>query len=195
MNGVKRRPQLLLPISLDITKKSGLRYLYHPGPFKNWGHFDLNKQFPNGWDGLKKCVAIAKENNIMLGVHTLSNFITTNDPYVTPVPDNRLAKVGTSIITEEINNSQNEIPVESPDFFNQFKNNNLKTVVIGNELIRYGTVSEQIPWKLLDCQRGAFGTTASKHKKNENISKLADHGYKVFLTNPELSIEVTPNLI
>ncbi|MCD6566086.1 MAG: hypothetical protein J7K53_09085 [Bacteroidales bacterium] len=180
--------------AIDITKKSGLRYLYHPGPFKNWGHFDLNKQFPNGWDGLKKCVAIAKENNIMLGVHTLSNFITTNDPYVTPVPDNRLAKVGTSIITEEINNSQNEIPVESPDFFNQFKNNNLKTVVVGNELIRYGTVSEQIPWKLLDCQRGAFGTTASRHNKDDNISKLADHGYKVFLTNPELSIEVSKNI-
>jgi len=35
--------------AIDITKKSGLRYLYHPGPFKNWGHFDLNKQFPNGW--------------------------------------------------------------------------------------------------------------------------------------------------
>ena len=180
--------------AIDITKKSGLRYLYHPGPFKNWGHFDLNKQFPNGWDGLKKCVDIAKENNIMLGVHTLSNFITTNDPYVTPVPDNRLAKVGTSIITEEINNSQNEIPVESPDFFNQFKNNHLKTVVIGNELIRYGTVSEEIPWKLIDCQRGAFGTTASRHNKGDNISKLADHGYKVFLTNPELSIEMSKNI-
>ena len=180
--------------AIDITKKAGLRYLYHPGPFENWGHFDLNNQFPNGWDGLKKCVDIAKENNIMLGVHTLSNFITTNDPYVTPVPDNRLAKVGTSIITEEINNSQNEIPVESPDFFNQFKNNHLKTVVIGNELIRYGTVSEQIPWKLLDCQRGAFGTTASRHNKGDNISKLADHGYKVFLTNPELSIEMSKNI-
>ena len=180
--------------AIDITKKAGLRYLYHPEPFRNWGHFNLNKQFPNGWDGLKKCVDIAKENNIMLGVHVLSNFITTNDPYVTPVPDNRLAKVGTSIITEDINISQNKIPVESPDFFNQFKNNNLKTVVIGNELIRYGTVSEQIPWKLLDCQRGAFGTTASKHKKDDNISKLTDHAYKVFLTNPELSIEVSKNI-
>ncbi len=46
----------------------------------------------------------------------------------------------------------------------------------------------------MDCQRGAYGTTASAHKRGEKISKLADHAYKVFLTNPELSIEVSKNI-
>ena len=31
---------------------------------------------------------------VRLGVHTLSNFITPNDPYVTPKPDPRLARIG-----------------------------------------------------------------------------------------------------
>ena len=156
--------------------------------------FELNKQFPHGWDGLKKCVEKAKAHNIMMGIHTLSNFITTNDLYVTPVPDKRLAKVGTSIIIEDIDPNQTEIPVESPDFFNQFKNNHLRTVVVGNELIRYGEVTKKAPWKLLNCQRGTNGTTASFHQKGEKISKLAGHAYKVFLTNAELSIEVSKKI-
>jgi hypothetical protein len=181
--------------ALKVTRKAGLRYLYHPGPFENWGHFDLDpKQFPNGAKGMKRCVDKAKQYDIFLGAHTLSNFITPNDPYVTPNPDPRLAKVGTSLLTEDISKTQTEIPIESPDFFNQFKNNHLKTVAIGNELVRYGSISEDQPWQLLDCTRGAFDTKAASHKKGDSISKLADHAYRVFLTNPELSIEMAKNI-
>ncbi len=181
--------------AITTTKNAGLRYLYHPGPFKNWGHFELKEdEFPHGWEGLKLCVEKAEKAGIHVGVHTLSNFITTNDPYVTPVPDQRLGKVGSSVITENINATQTEIPIKSPDFFNQYKNNNLHTVMIGTELIRYKTVSESAPWKLLNCERGAWGTQKSEHKSGSKISMLADHGYKVFLTNPELSIEVAKKI-
>ena len=181
--------------AIEYTKKAGLRYLYHSGPFTNWGHFELNEEaFPNGWDGLKTCVEKAEKAGIMIGVHTLSNFITTNDPYVTPVPDKRLAKVGTSVLTENIDTKQTEIIIESPDFFNQYENNNLKTVMIGDELIRYQTVSETAPWKLLNCERGAWGTKTTSHEKGNQVGKLADHGYKVFLTDPELSIEMSEKL-
>jgi len=177
--------------ALAITKQAGLRYLYHGDPFETWGHFKLKKEyFPNGIKSLKRCVELAESLGIKVGVHTLSNFITTNDAYVTPLPDTRLAKIGSSIITQDIDPEQSEIFIKAPDFFNQFKRNFLKTVIIDSELIRYGGVSEKAPWTLLECQRGAFGTTASSHKKGNNISKLADHGYKVFLTNSELSIEV-----
>jgi hypothetical protein len=181
--------------AINYTKKASLRYLYHPGPFKNWGHFELNEEsFPNGWDGLKMCVDKAKEEGIFVGVHTLSNFITTNDPYVTPAPDPRLAVVGTSSITEDLDNKQTEIPIESPDFFNQYKNNNLHTVRLGTELVRYDKVSETAPWKLLNCQRGAWGTNAEPHGSGAEISMLTDHGYKVFLTNYELSMEVAERI-
>jgi hypothetical protein len=181
--------------ALAITKKAGLKYLYHPGPFKYWGHFKLREtSFPDGSESMKRCVEKAKKEGIMLGVHTLSNFITTNDPYVTPVPDKRLAKVGSSILSQVLDNKKTEIFIESPDFFSQYKNNNLRTVMVGTELIRYGSVSEDSPWKLLDCQRGAWGTKITSHKKGEEISVLADHAYKVFLTDADLSMEVAGNI-
>ena len=172
-----------------------MRYLYHPGPFENWGHFDLSQaEFPRGWDGMKNCVEKIEKAGLFAGVHTLSNFITTNDPYVTPVPDTRLGTVGTTVISSDIDSRQNEIPIENPDYFNQYENNNLHTVMIGEELIRYEKVSETAPWKLMKCERGAWKTKSSDHKAGKKISMLTDHGYKVFLSNPELSKEIAKKL-
>ena len=182
--------------ALEVTKKAGLKYLYHYGKtFKSWGHFELYEgAFPNGVEGLRMCADRAEKQGINLGTHTLSNFITTNDPYVTPVPDKRLAKIGSSVILADLDEKQTVITVESPDFFNQFKNNSLRTVWIGDELIRYGEVTEEVPWKLLDCQRGAFDTKAASHKKGDEIAKLLDHSYKVFLSNTDLTIELSKNI-
>jgi hypothetical protein len=175
--------------SIALTKRAGLRHMYHYGNmFETWGHFIWNEaEFPNGAEGLRTCVQKAEAEGIKVGTHFLSNFITTDDPYVTPVPDVGLALVGSSVLTRGISATDTEIPIQTPDFFNQMKNNNLKTVRIGDELIRYGKVSESAPWTLLDCQRGAWGTTAITHDAGTEIGKLLDHGYKVFLTDVSLT--------
>lgn len=181
--------------AIEFTKKTGFKFLYNGGPFKTWGNFILNKdEFPNGLDGLKKCVEKAAKSNIKLGIHTLSNFITTNDPYVTPIPDKRLALVGSTVLSSNIDKSQTNIPIDDPSFFNQMKNNSLHGVLVGEELIRYEKVSEKAPWKLLNCQRGAYNTIAKSHSVNDTISKLLDHGYKTFLTNIDLTKEVARNI-
>src|SRR5690606_5212421 len=103
--------------AIALTKKAGLKYLYHPGPFSNWGHFDLHKNsFPNNWESMKECVDKAEQEGIKLGVHTLSNFITTNDPYVTPVPDERLGKVGSSVLVNDIDATEKNIEIKDPAF-------------------------------------------------------------------------------
>lgn len=181
--------------AMELAHKAGLKFLYHGGPFETWGHFILNKEaFPENWMSMKKCVDRAKAQGIKLGVHTLSNFITTNDAYVTPVPEKRLAKVGESILTGNIDEESSEILIESPRFFNQMKNNSLHSAVVGDEIIRYKEVSEREPWKLTGCVRGAYGTKASAHKEGEAIGKLMDHGYKVFLSDANLSSEIARNI-
>ncbi len=181
--------------AIELTKKAGLKYLYNGGPFKTWGHFVLNeKAFPENWKSIKNCVDRANIQGIKLGVHTLSNFITPNDSYVSPVPDKRLAKVGESILTADISADSEEILMESPLFFNQMKNNSLHSVVIGDEIIRYKEVTSAEPWKLTGCVRGAFNTKAVAHQKGNVIGKLMDHGYKVFLSNAGLSEEISQNI-
>ncbi len=180
---------------LAYAKRGNLASLYHGGPFKSWGHYELNPgSFPNGNEGMKACVAKADKLGIRIGVHTLSNFINTNDPYVSPVPDPRLAKTGASVLTDGINKKTEEIAVASPEYFNNTKANWLRTVMIGSELIRYGAVSEEAPWRLENCQRGAFGTTASAHRKGAEVAKLLDHPYKVFFPNYDMQHEIAIGL-
>jgi hypothetical protein len=143
---------------------------------------------------MKQCVDEAEKDGVRLGVHTLSNFITTNDPYTTPVPDPRLAKAGYAKLSTDVLPDAKEINIDDPLFFSQFQNNTLNAAVIDNEIIRYGSVSSSAPWKLLDCQRGAFGTKASAHAKNDSIGKLTDHAYKVFLTSYALQEEMAITL-
>ena len=179
--------------AIEATQAAGLKYLYHSSPFETWGHFKLKPaMFPHGWDGFRDCVEKVRQAGIGVGFHTLSNFITPNDPYVTPVPDRRLAHIGTSQLTAGIDAAQAEIPVDEPEWFQ--KKTDMSTVVIGEESVVYESVSTEAPWRLMKCGRGAWGTKAAAHKKGEGVGKLMDHSYKVFLTDASLSQEVARNI-
>ena len=134
----------------------------------------------------------ARKEGVALGFHTLSNFITRDDAYVTPKPDTRLAQVGSSTLTVDLAADATEIPVVAPDFFR--KATCLNTVHLGDELVQYVGVSDAVPWKLTGCKRGAFGTTAQAHAQGATVAKLADHDYKTFLTDASLSQEVGRNI-
>ena len=180
---------------LEYVQQSNLGGLYHGNPFRTWGHYEPSpRHFPNGVQGLKECVDKAKALDIRLGVHTLSNFIQPGDPYITPVPDPRLAKTGSSVLTQAIGPDTTEIPVASPEYFANEDANWMRTVMIGQELIRYRAVSEQEPWVLLDCVRGAFRTQAAAHEEGAEVGKLLDHPYRVFFPNLEMQREIAINL-
>ena len=177
------------------VQRAGLMSLYHEGPFKTWGTYEFNPlYFPNGKEGIKQGVKKVHTAGLHFGVHTLTNFINTNDPYVSPVPDDRLVKTGSSKLTEAITATSKEIAVASPEYFNDEKNNILHTVKIEKELIRYRAVSSIAPFKLMDCQRGAYNTTPSDHPKTSEVSKLLDHGYEVFFPSIDLQNEIAKNL-
>ncbi|MDC0325724.1 hypothetical protein OAM01_03095, partial [bacterium] len=112
--------------------------------------------------------------------------------YVSPKPDPRLANIGTSVLIAEIDSTQDRIPIKDPDVFR--KKTSMNTVGIGDELIRYQSVSETSPWYLEGCQRGAWNTMSASHASGDAISKLMDHGYRVFLSNADLSMEVARNI-
>lgn len=180
---------------IGYTKRAGLISLYHEGPFQSWGHYILDSNaFPNGKAGLKQSVDKAHASGLHFGVHTLTNFINTNDPYVTPVPDDRLSLTGSAPLVADIDAMQKDIEVTSPEYFNDEKSNSLHTIKIGKELIRYKSVTATAPYKLLDCQRGAFGTTASAHKKGDKAGKLLDHPYNVFFPNFDMQREIARNI-
>lgn len=181
---------------LDYTKKAGMNAIYHAHPFINWGAFDLiPEQFPNGIDGMKGLVDKAADQGVRVGVHTLTTFTTPNDPFITPVPNENLSMTGSGLLTTDLDEQTTEIPISTSEFFDNEKFNWMHTVKIENELIRYRSVTKEAPYKLVDCERGAFGTTVSNHKKGKEVRKLLDHPYKVFFPNFELQKEMAQNMV
>lgn len=180
---------------LDYTQQAGLVSLYHEGPFQSWGHFILDSvAFPNGRAGMKTCVEKANKKGIRIGTHTLTTFINTNDPYVTPIPDQRLSMTGTSVLTENISALATEIPVASDQYFKNIASSTLHAVKIGDEIIRFRAVSAAAPYQLLDCQRGMYGTKASSHLKGAVAGMLFDYPYNTLFPNFELQQEIAGNL-
>jgi hypothetical protein len=116
------RPYLITTFSesnidsfLVCAKRMGMAGVYHEDPFETWGHFILKASlFPHGRAGFKACVDKAHAMGLRLGFHTLSNFITTNDAYVTPVPDKGLATAGGDTLAGDIPAEATEIPIQKP---------------------------------------------------------------------------------
>jgi len=178
---------------IEFAKKLGYNTIYHGHPFSTWGHFDLiEEQFPGGWDGMKVCVEKAGADGIRLGAHTLTNFITTNDPFVTPVPDKDLMIFCRTTLTADVSDTDTEIYIADPRGYD-YKNTN-QALILGDEIIRFSGISEAEPYKLLDCRRGQYGTVVSSHKAGDEIARLVDHPYKVFFPNWILQKEMISKL-
>jgi hypothetical protein len=199
-SGVAGRPYLIANFSettfdemLEYAKRLGFYSLYHSGPFKTWGHFDLlEDEFPNGWAGMKRCVDKARAAGIRIGSHTLTNFITTNDPFVTTAANRGLMAAGVAILRQDVLAEETEIAVDRRDYFEQAST--LSSVLIDSEIIRYRRVTGTGPAILTNCVRGAFGTAAAAHARGAEARKLMDHPYGTFFPDWPMQEELIRNL-
>lgn len=184
-----------MDMALEKAKIAGFKYIYHSGPFLDWGHFNWDPAFVSGGDeAVKKMVDKAKKQGIKMGVHTLSNFITTNDAYVTPVPSKNLLKQGILELVSDIAPDQTEITIKKTALF--ARPMSLNALHINDELITYGTVEEKGDEMVLkDCTRGAFKTQPASHSKNDTLYKLWDYPYKTLFPDIELQDKMVNRLV
>ena len=172
---------------LDKAKIAGFKYVYHSGPFLDWGHFNWDPKFTkSGDEGVRKMVDKAKAEGIAVGVHTLSNFMTTNDAYVTPVPTEHLLKQGVLSLTADLDKDQTEITIKKSSLFDRPMT--LNAMQIDQELITFGNTEDKGETLLLkNCKRGAYGTTATAHSQKTPLYKLWDYPYKTLF--PDLVLQ------
>lgn len=172
------------------TKLAGFDTLYHPEPFQTWGHFILRKDcFPEGDASLQAYSQQAGKQGVRLGLHTLSAFTTPSDAYVSPLPDPRLAVLGSSTLSRAVTETETVIPVTDSSVFRTVTT--LQTVRIGQELIQYTQAEDGM---LTGCKRGLWGTRPAAHDAQETVSLLCDHPYRVYFPNLEMQAELSERL-
>lgn len=184
-----------LDFVIDKAKKAGFKYIYEMDAFETWGHFRWNQNFVKGGDeAVRKMVERAEQQGVYLGIHTLSNFITTNDSYVTPIPSSHLLKQGILELINDINAKQTEIKIKPNEYFSMPMT--LNALQIDDELIQYGGYEQQNDKMVLtDCQRGAFGTKAAAHHSSQPMYKLWDYPYRTLFPDIVLQDSMSARLV
>lgn len=161
---------------IAIAKMSGIGIIHLIGWERSLGHYEPRKDlFPNGMLGLKKVVEKIHKAGLKAGLHTLTGCISPHDPYVTPIPDKRLAKRRTFTLAKEISEKDDVIYVEErPEDMDTIwayasKGNVLQ---IEDELVQYSGYSQEMPYRFWGCKRGAFGTKPSPHPSGSKVHYL-----------------------
>ena len=163
------------------------------------GHFEINKRyFPDGRESFKRAVEKIHAAGLKAGVHVFGPSISPNDPYVTPVPDDRLLAVPCPPLAEAVDAKAKVLTLTGqPDLppkrsrSRAFPGYYLR---VGDEIVRYTDVDVGPPFRFTGCQRGACGTTASAHPADAPVrGLLAMWGF--FMIDPDSTLldEVAAN--
>jgi hypothetical protein len=147
--------------------------------FFRFGDFELNKEkFPQGWDTFKDIVAKLHQNGIAAIFHTYAYFIDKHSKYVTPVPSPYLDSFRTFTLAAPISEDADEIQVNEftkgmNTITGMFVPNSI-VLHIGDELVTFGGVSSESPYKFTGCKRGAFFTKAAPHPQGAKARHLKE---------------------
>jgi hypothetical protein len=149
------------------------------GSFFRFGDFVLDSgKWPEGWDTYRRIVKRLHDDGIGSIFHTYAFFIDKRSKYVTPVPDKRLDAFRILTLAESIDPNSTEITVnESTSGMNTvtgFFEHNSVILHIGNELVTFGAVSQEPPWRFTKLGRGALGTKPACHQKGAKARHLKE---------------------
>ncbi|MFC1613663.1 hypothetical protein ACFL5K_00025 [Gemmatimonadota bacterium] len=164
---------------IRYARAAGFGYLV-THPFTTGGHYLIDSlKFPGGLAGLKKAVAKIHAAGLKAGLHSNTGGISANDPYVTPVPDSRLAKSEVFELAQDIDNRSTQIPVlTSPRGLVTRHGYRLYGpglhLQIDDEIIKYGNYTTEPPYTFTECVRGAHGTAVARHRKDAKVYHLAE---------------------
>jgi hypothetical protein len=161
---------------IDLARRGGIRTIHLSGWQRSLGHYEPREDlFPHGLDGLKAVAGKLHEAGLNVGIHTLTGCIGTNDPWVTPIPDPRLAVDSTFTLAAGLSEtdasvSTDQPPGDLPTVWAYSSRGNC--IRIDDELILYSAVSNEPPYGFRQCRRGAFGTRPAPHAKGAPVAHL-----------------------
>ncbi|MER6952047.1 Ig domain-containing protein [Nonomuraea sp. NPDC000554] len=170
-----------IPAAADAAKTAGIGYVYSlpnaVGPWQTTGHYQFNSSLGGSDAGAAAAVELAKSNGVRVGVHTISDFISTNDRYVTPQPaDARIATGARAALTRPLAPGDTTLYVDSRAPFAAGVYNTL--LRIGDEFVGYGSV-QQVgdEWVVSGLRRAQWGSAAAAHPAGDRAARVLVNSY------------------
>ena len=149
------------------------------------------KLYPNGIESIKAINRKLHAAGIYVGMHPYAFFMDKGCPWVTPVPDTRLAKDATFTLSEALTADATAVPVvettEGMSTITGFFVRNSVTLHVDDELITYSGVSKEPSYAFTKCTRGAWGTKAAPHAVGAKVHHLKEC-FGLFAPDPDTTL-------
>lgn len=165
---------------ISLAKSLGMTQIdFHGGGSFRFGDCRPNPGiYPNGFASMKAAIDKLHAAGIRAGLHTYAFMIAKDCPWVTPVPDPRLACDRVLTLTSPISETDATVAVDEStadmSMDTGFFVRNSVTLRIDDELITYTGMSKETPFSFTGCTRGAYGTKASAHAKGAKAYHLLE---------------------
>ena len=182
---------------VDMAKSLGFTQVDNHGGgagFFKFGDFELNREkWPEGWETYRGIVSRLHSAGIGSIFHTYAFFIDKHSKYVAPVPDQRLDAFRSFTLAGDVAAESDTIPVNEStagmSTVTGFFEHNSVVLHVGDELVTFGGVSQEPPWRFTGVKRGALGTTAAAHAKGARARHLKEC-FGLFVPDVESSLFV-----
>ncbi len=149
------------------------------------------ERYPGGFADLRAVVERLHAAGMQAGLHTYAFFIDKSCPWVTPVPDPRLAKDATLTLAAPLSAGGTDVLVREStagmSAVTGFFVRNSATLQIEDELITYAAVRQAPPYGFTGCQRGACGTRAAAHAPGAAVHHLKEC-FGLFVPDPHTTL-------
>lgn len=167
---------------IDLARSLGVTQIDNHGgsaAFFKFGDFALNPaKWPDGWESFARIVGRLRANGIDSIFHSYAFFIDKQSKYVTPVPDPRLDAFRSFTLAADLDVTADSVAVNESTAglttVTGFFEFNSVVLHVGDELITFGGVSSQAPWRFTGLKRGAFGTQAAAHPAGSRARQLKE---------------------
>ena len=154
-------------------------YFHHGRPFRHADFVFNETAYPNGVADFRKVSEAFNRHGFKTGLLTHDKYIDKNSKYVTPVPHKDLDVMQTFTLSGELGMDDQCVWVdESTGHISEntgFFVRNSKVIRIDDELIVFGKSSATIPYGFTSCERGAYGTKVSAHRKGAPVAHLTQY--------------------
>jgi len=165
---------------IKLAKDLGINQIdFHGGSSFRFGDCRPNpKIYPQGYASFKAVIDRLHAAGIKAGLHTYAFFIAKDCPWVTPIPDRRLATDAVFTLSKPLTAEATDIPVvettEKMSTITGFFVRNSVTLRIDDELITYSGIAKEKPYTFTGCKRGACGTAVAEHKAGAKVHHLKE---------------------
>lgn len=174
---------------IDVCQRAGAMYLHTHIWYKSQGHYAVNeRKFPGGIVGMKEATDRLHAAGLRSSMHTLTACISMDDPYVSPVPTDDLQVTYRYTLAKALDESATEVFVkERPGDLHALACGYASRgtfIKIGKEIVSYGGISRERPYRFLGVTRGALGTRAAAHAVGDRADYLTAR-YNCFFPEPD----------